>query len=220
MIDPTVYTLRQARRKPLELAADVDKGLTRLLDADSGYGKLISKNPLSARWTVYIWHEKAWGLTELLDFIPDNIQKWKPRKTDVIGLGRNCTVFDQARVYAYSEWRRLGFNDQDRLMEAVFQHAMNINLSFRIPILDKEVLCIARSIGKWTARHMDVAGLREWGDPGRQKSIQVRQAKAADRAEDIKAYKQEHPNMSNRAIARDFKVSHFTVNEVLKKGYS
>jgi hypothetical protein len=73
MIDPAVYTLRQARRKPLELAADVDKGLTRLLDADPGYGKLISKNPLSAKWTVYIWHEKAWGLSELLDYIPDNV---------------------------------------------------------------------------------------------------------------------------------------------------
>jgi hypothetical protein len=43
MIDPAVYTLRQARRKPLELAADVDKGLTELLGADPGYGKLIAK---------------------------------------------------------------------------------------------------------------------------------------------------------------------------------
>ncbi|MDR3161898.1 MAG: replication initiation protein [Spirochaetaceae bacterium] len=41
--------LRLARRKPLKLAADVDKGLTRLLDADPGYGKLISKNPLSEK---------------------------------------------------------------------------------------------------------------------------------------------------------------------------
>jgi hypothetical protein len=38
----------------------------------------------------------------------------------------------------------------------------------------KEVFCIVRSISKWTARHMTADGLREWGEPGRQKSLQVR----------------------------------------------
>jgi hypothetical protein len=92
MIDPAVYTLRQARRKPLELAADVDKGLTRLLDADPGYGKLISKNPLSKNWTVYIWHEHAWGLTELLDWIPDSIKNWRLLPL-LLPLGHRESIF-------------------------------------------------------------------------------------------------------------------------------
>jgi hypothetical protein len=217
MIDPAVYTLRQARRKPLELAADVDKGLTRVLDADPGYGKLISKNPLSSKWTVYIWHEKAWGLTELLDYIPDAIQKWKPKEKEIIGLGRNCTVFDRSRVYAYAEWRRLKFDGPARLMEAVFSHAMNINNSFRIPMLDKEVLCIARSISKWTVRHMDAQGLKEWGEVGRQKSLAERQRRAAGRAEEIRAYKAAHPDMSNRATAKTLGCALDTVNRACRK---
>jgi hypothetical protein len=71
-------------------------------------------------------------------------------------------VFDRSRVYAYAEWRRLRFDDQARLLEAVFSHAMNINNSFRVPMLGKEVLCIARSISRWTARHLSAEGLREW----------------------------------------------------------
>jgi hypothetical protein len=214
MIDPAVYTLRQARRKPLELAADVDKGLTRLLNADSGYGKLISKNPLSDRWTVYIWHEKAWGLIELLDYIPDTIKSWKPKPKEVIGLGRNCTVFDEARIYAYAEWKRLKFDDQSRLMEAVFNFSMNINLSFNIPMLDKEVSCIARSISKWTARHMTAAGLREWHREQNRKSVIVRRARADSRAEELKIYYDSHPGISRKELAGIFDVSEKTIQRL------
>jgi hypothetical protein len=86
------------------------------------------------------------------------------------------------------------------------------NQTFQVPMLAQEVL----SISRWTSRHMSAEGLRAWGEPGRQRSLQVRQTKAADKAETIRAYKQEHQDMSNRALARELKVSHFTVNEALK----
>jgi hypothetical protein len=214
MIDPAVYTLRQARSAPLKLAADVDRYLTRLLDADPGYGKLISKNPLSPKWNVYIWHENPWGLTELLDYIPDEIIKWKPRPRETIGLGRNCTVFDQARVYAYAEWRRLRFDDQARLLDAVFSYAMNINLSFRVPMLDKEVMCISRSISKWTARHMDAGGLREWHREQNRKSVIVRQGKAESRAGEIRIFYDTHPDITRKELAVKFEVSEKTIQRL------
>lgn len=216
LIDPAVYTLRQARRKPLELAADVDQGLTRLLDADPGYGKLIAKNPLSARWTVYVWHENAWGLTELLDYIPDKIKSWKPAGKEKIGLGRNCTVFDRARVYAYGEWRRQGFEDQMHLQEAVYEYAMNINNSFRVPMLDKEVLCIARSISRWTARHMDVEGLREWHREQGRKSGKTRQITAEKRRKIIMDFIGAHEGMSQRKVAAALGIAESTVRWHIK----
>ena len=187
LIDPAVYTLRQARRKPLELAADVDRGLTALLGADPGYGKLLSKNPFSSRWTVYVWHEHAWGLTELIDLIPDRMKKRKAPVRETIGLGRNCAVFDAARVFAYSEWRRLKFTGYERLFERVYEFAMNVNGDFTVPMLGKEVQCIVRSITKWTARHMTPEGMRAWGEPGRRKSIIVRHDKSMERAVETKA---------------------------------
>jgi hypothetical protein len=214
MIDPAVYTLRQARRRPLELAADVDKGLTRMLGADPGYGKLISKNPLSARWAVWVWHEKAWGLTELLDYIPDTIKSWKPRRKEITGLGRNCAVFDLSRVFAYSEWRRLRFGDPSRLLEAVFEYSMNINNSFSVPMTDREVRCIARSISKWTSRHMTAQGMRDWGERNRKRSLDARQAKGRSRAEEIRAYYGSHPDITRKGLALMFDVSEKTIQRL------
>jgi GNAT superfamily N-acetyltransferase len=214
MIDPAVYTLRQARTKPLELAADVDRGLTRLLNADPGYGKLISKNPLSPKWNVYVWHGRAWGLLELLEFIPERLKKGKPGRRDVAGLGRNCAVFEDTRFFAYAEWRRLGFGDEERLLEAVFSHAMNLNLSFHIPMIDKEVHCIARSITKWTSRHMTAEGLTEWHRKQNRKSVRARRAKAAERATDIKVFYEANPDATRREIAAVFGVSEKTVQRL------
>ena len=217
MIDPAVYTLRQARRRPLELAADVDKGLTQVLGADPGYGKLISKNPLSPQWSVWLWHSKAWGLTELLDYIPDPVKAWKPSRKEIIGLGRNCTVFDLSRVFAYSEWRRLKFDDPDRLLDSVFDHSMNINNTFSIPMLEREVRCISRSISRWTSRYMTAQGLRAWGDLRRKRSIKVRHDKGQARVIEIRGFKAEHPAMSNRQVAKEIGVSEYTVRKALKE---
>jgi DNA invertase Pin-like site-specific DNA recombinase len=85
-------------------------------------------------------------------------------------------------------------------------------------MLDKEVLCIARSISRWTARHIDAQGFREWQQGKNKLSVKARQAKAASRNEDIKAYAKDHPEMSNRKIAIMFGVHHQTVNNALKDG--
>jgi hypothetical protein len=215
-IDPAVYTLRQARRKPLELAADVDRGLTALLGADPGYGKLIAKNPFHRRWTVYVWHEKAWSLTELIDCIPDHLLKQKQPRRATIGLGRNCAVFDVARSFAYSEWRRLKFDDSVRLFECVYEFSMNVNVGFDVPMLPQEVKSIARSISKWTARHLAREGFDQWGDKRRARSITVRHTKSEERAMEIKVFKEQHPDMSNRMLAEVFEVSEYTIRCALK----
>jgi hypothetical protein len=216
MIDPAVYTLRQARRKPLELAADVDRGLTALVGADPGYGKLLAKNPFSSRWTVYVWHEKAWGLTELIGWIPDRLKQCKAPVRETVGLGCNCAVFDAARVFAYSEWRRLKFTDYERLFERVYECAMNVNVDFTVPMLAQEVKCIVRSISKWTARHMDKAGDRAWHQKQNAKSVKVRRSRAEERAIEIKLFKEQHPEMSNRQIATVFKCDEKTVRNAFK----
>jgi hypothetical protein len=196
--------------------ADVDEGLTALLGADHGYGKLLAKNPFSSRWTVYIWHERAWGLTELLDRIPDRIKKRKAPVRETIGLGCNCAVFDAARVFAYSEWRRLKFADYERLFERVYEYAMNVNVDFTVPMLPKEVQCIVRSVSKWTARHMDKAGDRAWHQRQNAKSVKVRRGRSEERAIEIKLFKEQHPEMSNRQIATIFEVNRSTIDRALR----
>jgi hypothetical protein len=220
-IDPAVFTLQNARRKPLELAADVDRGLTALLTADPAYGKLICKNPLSYDiWNVYVYHPHKYTLRELLEYIPDKIHKQKRKPKEEIGLGRNCTIFEKIRHYAYSEYRRLKFCDY-RLEENVYKHALDINADFIAPLGTREVKCIARSVSKWTSRHMDSAGFSEWcsvrGKVGNRKSQIVRTGKSLTRAEEIIAYKVTHPHESNYSIAKIFNCDERTVRRALPK---
>ena len=188
-IDPAVYTLRQARQKPLRLAADVDRGLTIMLDADPSYGKLITKNPCHKSWIPYIYHEKKWDLTELIGWIPDKIKKAKVIKKPrgEFGLGRNCTVFDKSRFYAYNAWQRQGFCDYSSLLDDVYEYATGINYDFSPPLQNREINCIVRSICKWTSRYLTPDGFYKWGDMGRKKSIFVRQRKSQARADEAKA---------------------------------
>jgi hypothetical protein len=103
------------------------------------------------------------------------------------------------------------------LLEAVYNYAMNINLSFRIPMLDKEVLCIARSISKWTARHMTAEELREWHREQNRKSVIVRQKKAVGKIEVIQAFIADHIGMSNRGVVSALGMPETTVRRLLKK---
>jgi hypothetical protein len=215
-IDPAIYTLQNARRSPLKLAAEVDRGLTILLKADPCYGKLISKNPLHPRWRIWIFHERKWGLTELLDWIPDRILEHKPKPKEEVGFGRNCTVFDKARFYAYAEWRKQGFKDYERLFERIFDIALNINTDFLVPMQRQEVKSICRSVCKWTARHMSKEGFSSIQKGRNLKSQLVRSTKSKDRAADIIAFKEAYPDMSYRMIAEVFDCNKDTVMKALK----
>jgi hypothetical protein len=174
LIDPAVYTLRQARQAPLKLAADVDKCLTILLDADPGYGKLIAKNPLHERWVVHVWRSAPWELNKLLCFIPENLRRWKPKPSEMTGLGRNCELFEKTRHHAYSAWKRLNFARPDRLFDQVREIAGGINADFAAPLDERELLGIVRSITRWTTRHLTADGFQTWGDARRTRSIDTR----------------------------------------------
>jgi Replicase family len=50
-----VGLLGNSRRRPIELAADVQRGMTRRLGADPTYNNRLAKNPAHARWASS-WH--------------------------------------------------------------------------------------------------------------------------------------------------------------------
>jgi DNA invertase Pin-like site-specific DNA recombinase len=84
-------------------------------------------------------------------------------------------------------------------------------------MLAKEVQSIARSITKWTSRHMSADGLREWHQKQNKKSVKVRRAKANNKADEIKAFKTDHAELSNRKIAAALGIPESTVRRLLKE---
>ena len=157
-------------------------------------------------------------MTELIEWIPRKIQQQKVPPRETIGLGRNCTVFEKVRTFAYSEWRRQKFDKAryQMLSDAVFQTAMDINSDFVNPMQVQEVKSIARSVSKWTSKHLTQENWTAWGDARRKNSIIVRHNKSEERAVEIKLFKEAHPDMSMRMIAKVFECDEKTVRNALK----
>lgn len=153
-----------ARRKPLALAAAVTEGLRRSVDGDQGYSGLLTKNPIHADWDavicnsdhLYSLNELAGCLTEAGHMPPASWRRTKRR--NVTGLGRNCSIFETARTWAYREVRH-HFGDSHGLHATISAHVHELNAEFPEPLGGNEAQDIANSIHRWITTQS-----RMWAD--------------------------------------------------------
>jgi len=160
LAEPVTRT-EYARRKPLALAAAVTEGLRRSVDGDSGYSGLITKNPTDARWDTHWVSDHLYGLNELRAGLADAglmpAPSWRrQRRRQPVGLARNCTIFETARIWAYQEARRIRQRhehptpaDRGDLALAIATQVNQLNAEFTDPLPASEADCIARSITNW-----------------------------------------------------------------------
>lgn len=142
-----------ARRKPLAYAAAVTEGLRRSVSGDTGYSGLITKNPTHKGWNAS-WHSDGLYSLQELDsrlstagFMPPTT--WaRTRRKDPVGLGRNCSIFETARTWAYREVRH-HFGDSDGLRHSICAYVQALNADFSEPLPENEALQIAQSIHRW-----------------------------------------------------------------------
>jgi hypothetical protein len=143
-----------ARRKPLAFAAAVTEGLRRSVDGDTGYSGLLTKNPAHADWDA-LWcnSDRLYGLDELAEHLTESgympPASWKrTKRRNQVGLGRNCSIFETARTWAYREIRNHWF-DSTGLHAAISAHVHELNAEFPEPLPDSEARAIAASIHRW-----------------------------------------------------------------------
>jgi hypothetical protein len=200
-----------ARDRPLRYLAAIETGMTRRLDADPGYVGLVTKNPLHPRFRTIIMHDHAFQLSELAEHLhADNMRR--RQSADVAGLGRNCTVFEELRHFAYREVRRFKSGGatfaeyQGRLLEI----AIGLNLQFAAPMHHSEVHQIGRSVANWTwqnfsneefsavqSRRGRRGNAKRWGD---RRKLRVAEAKTAV-AEHL-SITPSTPDISDKAIGQ------------------
>lgn len=150
-LSTAVRTAPDGRVGPLRYAAAVENALCELLGADRGYAGLIVKNPLHQSWQVQEWSDTAYELGELADYLDLNTKK--PKIVTDYGLGRNCTLFEELRRWAYRAQRQ-GWPDYKQWLDACLTRAQMINLQFTNPLPLSEIRATATSVAKWTSKRM------------------------------------------------------------------
>ena len=107
------------------------EGLRRSVDGDAGYSGLITKNPEHRDWEATWLTDHLYSLPELEEHLTDHGHmpppSWQERKRKKpVGLGRNCTLFETARVWAYREIRH-HWGDPEGLRTAIVHEAHALN---------------------------------------------------------------------------------------------
>ena len=156
----SIRTAPDGRMKPLRYAAAVENALRKKLEADAGYSGLICKNPNHGHWKIAVWQPELYTLDWLADFLDLNAANDKEIVADY-GLGRNCTLFDKTRKWAYRAIRQ-GWPDYEHWLLACYERASAYNLQFLTPLKEKEVYAIAKSIAKWSFSRLSPEGFEHY----------------------------------------------------------
>lgn len=151
-----VCTSPQARMAPMRYLAGLESGLSARLGADQGYSGLIVKNPLqSAFWRVWQPRQELYSLDELADYTDPSRTRTHTRTREVRSFGRNVSLFDQLRFWAYDRVESARAGNYGAWVSDVTAQAMTINAEFPDPLRFAEMASTARSVAKWSWKHYD-----------------------------------------------------------------
>ena len=156
---PVLTASMEARQAPLRYLNAVEAAFRAKLGGDDGFSGLITKNPAHPLWWTLKGPELAYELGDLAEWV--NLDRFKARqgvKVAEVGLGRNVTVFDFVRLWAYKKVRTYkgmqgGFVHWQK---AVYDRCMARNGDFTTPMDSREAYHIAKSVAKWTWQRFDI----------------------------------------------------------------
>jgi hypothetical protein len=169
-----------ARAEPLRLAAAIESAYGDKMDADRGYSGLITKNPLHPHWHVYCpANESAnhgyYELSELAEYV--TLPKKLPRGKEAAGVGRNVSLFDDLRKWAYRavrlHWKPAGF---PAWQAACLDKAESLN-QFPEPLPYAEIKATAKSVSKWTWQNITPGGFRDYVERTHTPELQAKRGK-------------------------------------------
>ena len=157
---PVLTASMEARQAPLRYLNAVEAAFRAKLGGDDGFSGLLTKNPSHPLWWTLKGPELAYELGDLAEWV--DLDKFKTRqgvKVAEVGLGRNVTVFDFVRLWAYKKVRE--FKGQQggfvHWQKAVYDRCLARNADFGQPMDSREAYQISKSVAKWTWNKFDLA---------------------------------------------------------------
>lgn len=216
---PVLVDSPDMRQAPMRYLCAVEAAFRAKLEADTGFSGLMTKNPAHPLWRVLRGPQQAYELADLAEWVdlPKHLPKKKPEE---IGLGRNVTVFEWLRQYAYRNIRHYKGDVRNYVLwqSHLNSRALERNGEFKHPLQGNEVWHIAKSVSKWTWRTFDLEAsdkrFRELQAHRGRKGMQARWGNNEDKQ--ASARLMAATGMTQRAIAEQLGVDKMTVNRWLK----
>ena len=213
-----VATSEHGRLAPLRYLAAIERGYRIELGADAGYSGLVTRKPYKTR-TLCI-HKHEYDLFELSAWLKRDLGEYAEQETAVAGLGRNVTLFDTTRVWAYKAIRFYRVAARSRLFDVwrkeVEDYALGINAQFPTPLVYSEVKATAKSIAKYCWKHdAEVQGKFSQKQAERGKLGGLAKG-AANEQKRVQARLLAAQGISQKAIATELGVTDRTIRNWLK----
>ena len=213
-----------ARVRPLRLLTRVTEYLAQKVEADPGYGQVLSHNPMVPvpvqRLQTDWLRRQPYPLQELAEIVPFG---WRRPTVPSTGIGRNCSLFDAGMRWAGSP-ANLGVPVLTALM------AINAEVAGRHgkPPLDAgEVAGIAKSVERYRAGWIARGQFSEVGDLersfwGRKQGLKGGLASGKSRrkcteARDREIVQDRVAGMSIREIAEKHGIGTMTAHDILRR---
>jgi hypothetical protein len=209
-----------AQARPLRLAAAVEAAYRDRLGADRSYSGLTCKNPVHPAWRTRWGPQTLYELAELADHVDLTPYATRRQKAlESVGLGRNVTVFDATRRWAYAAVREYWQpNGEIPFRAAVAAYAAESNV-FPVPLPIAEIRSISKSVSRWVWRTFTPAAYRAIqsrrgsrnGAAKRATGLSMLQAGATPRAV-ADALKVDPRTVYNWRRSREFGKSHIRIS--------
>ncbi len=203
-----ISTSEMASVKAIKYAQAVYYAYALKLGADLAYSQLITKNPVHPQWRTTFWTDRAYTLEYLADFV--DLPKRIPKKLEQTGLGRNVTLFEKGRHWAYSAVRDYLHHHSSSVWEQkVLSHLENLNEGFEPPLPYVEVKATAKSIARWVWKRFSYGDFSEIQAKRGAKGGKAKGKAYADKRQQAAQLKAD--GMNNTQIAKQLEVSRMTV---------
>ena len=147
LLAPVVFG--RGNDRPLNYFLDIEHTYRVLLSADPAYSGHTAKNPWHGHWLVIKTPMAMYDLGVLAEAI--TIEKRPKKREQQAGQGRNVTLFDDLRWWAYRERRK--HEDYGTWLKSCMAMATQMN-AFDQPLAYPEVKSIAKSVARWTWQHI------------------------------------------------------------------
>ncbi|MFZ3461448.1 replication initiation protein [Vibrio harveyi] len=147
----------KGRSKPIQFMKRIYSAMATSLNADESYAGIVAKTPHHPMWSTTELHDYVYELSELAGHVElEYTPPWAKKEAEDMSHSRNCTLFEELRLFAYSIVEHARENShyeafKSRLERyAEQQNNFSTRGGFESDLSYSEVRATVKSVARWT----------------------------------------------------------------------